>query len=97
MDFEAFKRSVNLHLDGELDSASTVKFQKWVETDPRCGAILEREEKLRLLIRETLSKDKAPDPLRAGVLRDIRLSDRRSAHPKMDIPHNGQITDPHSK
>ena len=55
MDFEAFKRSVNLYLDGELDSASTVKFQKWVETDPRCGAILEREEKLRLLIRETLS------------------------------------------
>ena len=44
MDFEAFKRSVNLYLDGELDSASTVEFEKWVETDPRCGAILEREE-----------------------------------------------------
>ncbi|MDP6086187.1 MAG: hypothetical protein QGF68_09110 [Nitrospinota bacterium] len=79
MDFEAFKRSVNLYLDGELDSASTVEFEKWVETDPRCGAILEREEKLRLLIREELSKDKAPDTLRAGVLRDIRRNDRASA------------------
>ncbi len=79
MDFEAFKRSVNLYLDGELDSASAVEFRKWVETDPRCGAILEREEKLRLLVRETLSKDKAPDTLWAGILRDIRRSDRRSA------------------
>ena len=78
MDFEEFKRSVDLYLDGELDSASTLKFQEWVDTDPRCRALLEREERIRLRVREELSREIAPDTLRASVLRDLRRSDRSS-------------------
>ncbi len=77
MDFEEFKKSIDLYLDGELDTSTALKFQELVDTDSRCRELLEREERFRLLVREELSKDRASDTLRARVLKNIRRDDLR--------------------
>jgi len=77
MNYEEFKKSVDLYLDGELDAASALKFQEAVEADPRCRELLEREESLRLRVREELSKEAAPDILWARIRRDLQREDLR--------------------
>jgi anti-sigma factor RsiW len=77
MDYKEFKNSIDLYLDGELDPAATLKFQELADADPACRDLLDREEKLRLLVREELSAEQAPDMLRAKILRGIRREDRR--------------------
>jgi anti-sigma factor RsiW len=76
MDYPEFKRSIDLYLDGELDSESTLKFQEMMESEPKYRDLVEREERLRLRVREELSQDRAPDLLRAKILRGIRREDR---------------------
>jgi len=76
MDYAEFKRSVDLYLDGELDSESTLRFQELLESEPKYRELVEREERLRLRVREELSQERASDMLRAKILRGIRREDR---------------------
>ncbi|MFQ5914301.1 MAG: anti-sigma factor family protein [Nitrospinota bacterium] len=79
MNYEEFKKSIDLYLDGELDASSALKFQELADTDPKCRDLLEREESFRLRVREELAKESAPELLRARIQRDIRRHDLRQA------------------
>ncbi len=79
MDFQGYRKSIDLYLDGELDSASILKFQEWLDNDPRCRELLEREENLRMKVREALSSEHAPDTLGAGIRRTLRKEEKGGA------------------
>src|SRR5215470_13423371 len=66
-------------LDDELDPVASREVSRHLESCPDCAAALERQRKLSDSLRRELEYHRAPDLLRARVVRDVRAAAGREA------------------
>lgn len=78
MSCEAFDTRIHAYVDGELDVSDTLAVEAHVAACPACRAGLEREQRLRALLRRQ-PREAAPAELRAAVVTAVRGAVRRRA------------------
>jgi mycothiol system anti-sigma-R factor len=62
---------LHAHLDGELDAAGAVSFEKHLDSCAECSAALRAEESLRRVLSGAQLYERAPEGLRSKVLADL--------------------------
>jgi len=72
------------YLDDELDSWASREVAKHMESCPSCSAAFARRKRLGENLRDHLEYHRAPELLRARILRDVRAGGSRSARPGAD-------------
>ncbi|HLH75199.1 MAG TPA: anti-sigma factor [Candidatus Binataceae bacterium] len=77
---EYIDRYLSAHADRELDGIELQAVSTHLETCPPCRAELERERRLKLLLRQTLAPVPAPAALRARLV--AQLDQTRPAQPR---------------
>jgi len=75
-------------LDDELDPVASREVSRHLESCPSCAAALDRHRQLSESLRRDLEYHRAPDLLRARVVRDVRAAARR------DGAHSRPATQP---
>jgi anti-sigma factor RsiW len=68
-------------LDDELDPVASREVSRHLESCPDCAAALDRQRKLSESMKRDLEYHRAPDLLRARVMRDARAAVRREGAP----------------
>jgi anti-sigma factor (TIGR02949 family) len=68
-------------LDDELDPVASREVARHVASCPDCAAALDRQRKLSESLRRDLEYHRAPDLLRARVMRDVRAATARERAP----------------
>ena len=70
---------VHAYVDGELDPAHTLEFERELARDPKLAAELEQIEAVQRVIRERLPVEQVPKALAQRIENAIGLSNRRRA------------------
>jgi mycothiol system anti-sigma-R factor len=68
-------------LDDELDPVASREISRHLESCPNCAAALARQRELSENLRRDLEYHRAPDLLRARVVRAVRAAERRDGAP----------------
>jgi mycothiol system anti-sigma-R factor len=81
MECRDVKDRLSPFLDDELDPVASREVARHLESCPDCAATLDRQRSLRERLRRDLEYHRAPDLLRARVMRDARAAARREDAP----------------
>ncbi|MFW5876656.1 MAG: anti-sigma factor family protein [Myxococcota bacterium] len=83
------RRHIGVMVDGELDPATQVEFERHVGACVGCRERLEFEQEMRACVREALGGGlKAPEGLRDRVQAALDEADRQATEPE---PHRGRV------
>lgn len=85
------RRHIGVMVDGELDPATQVEFERHVGTCAGCQELLEFEQGMRLRVRAALGGRTAPDGLRDRVRAALDEADRQATQATQAPSHRGRV------